>query len=186
MLDAVGGVADAAAPSTPTLKLAGRIPFAHDDAGDDATAGQAPSLIVSLAVSRDGQWCAASGRDHRVLIFSLDALQIHCVLPRFVSPPTAMAFHPTKPLVCVALASRHVYAFDVESRRFSDWSKRNSDRLPASWRQVHEIIVNIDFDPSEPDRILLQDSMMLSIIDTRYVSVLRGTLLRLSLPGAWW
>ena len=63
-----------------------------------------------LEASRDGAYVAAADHAHQIHVGggAATTMSLHCVLPRYKSHPTALAFHPNSKLLVVAYADHKV------------------------------------------------------------------------------
>ncbi|KAI8852751.1 WD40-repeat-containing domain protein [Chytridium lagenaria] len=128
-------------------------------------------LVSSLAVSKDGQWLATGDLGNRIHIFNLDALKHHATLPRFTTLHTAIAFHPTSPILTVTTSSNELYIYDAEDRRLTDWSREYSHRLPDRFVSRNEIIMGATTPPVKKGMLMVWASSYICHIDLEQVVV---------------
>ncbi|RKP09200.1 WD40-repeat-containing domain protein [Thamnocephalis sphaerospora] len=153
--DATVAVADLSAWESGEFRVAELHPPHGQEHAENTTAR-------SLDVSADGQWLAIGDLANRINVFNLDSLKHHATLPGFQSVHTALAFHPDSQQLFVALANNEFYAYDVERRRFTDWSRRIIALLPDSFRHMRDHILGIAFSQAHPETVLFWGSTFIS------------------------
>ncbi|XP_004349884.1 hypothetical protein CAOG_01364 [Capsaspora owczarzaki ATCC 30864] len=144
--------------------------FSQHLAGDDGVIEDEADPITpifTLAASADGQWLASGDLRNRIHVFSLDGFQHHALLPQFDSQHTVLAFNPGNPShLYVATVGNQLYAFDVERKRLTDWSRKNTDSgFPYHWLRRREKIVHITFDPRNSSKVILQSHALFCVVD---------------------
>lgn len=105
--------------------------------------------VTRTAISHDCQWLVTADEMKRVYVYSLDSLQYHCVLPTFPHAIQALSFDPfDHGTLVIGLANNTIHVFDVESRRFPDWSIPLSNNLPKRFTHLHDPILGLTFNPT--------------------------------------
>jgi hypothetical protein len=89
------------------------------------------SAIVMICMSDDGQWIATADAAQQVHCHSVDGLCFSSALPPLASPPTALAFLPSSPILAVASASKLLTLYDVDRRALTPWSLAHGTPVPA-------------------------------------------------------
>ncbi|KAJ3095784.1 U3 small nucleolar RNA-associated protein 4 [Phlyctochytrium planicorne] len=112
----------------------------HVGGGED---GEERELVMTMAVSADGQWLTTADLGNRMHVFNLDALKYHATLPRFATLHTSLSFHPSFPIVTVTTCGNELFIYDVEEKRLTDWSREYSHRLPERFVFRKEIIMGV-------------------------------------------
>ncbi|KAJ1963558.1 U3 small nucleolar RNA-associated protein [Dispira parvispora] len=87
--------------------------------------------LLRMELSPDGHYLATHNDLGETQVFNLQSMTRVAQLPRFPAPCSVMFFHPTCPLLVVVLASYHVYVYDYEKQRFTEWSNEVS-KTPLS------------------------------------------------------
>ena len=70
--------------------------------------GAARGALTRLAITDDGQWVATVDSRRNVHVHSVDGLCFSSAAPPTKSPPTALAFLPSSPVLVVATASKAI------------------------------------------------------------------------------
>lgn len=75
----------------------------------DKTNGLAIEDAIHLMdCSADGRYAVVADHKSVIIVFDLKSMNVHSVLPRYKSHPTALAFHPLSTLLVVAYADHKV------------------------------------------------------------------------------
>lgn len=134
---------------------------AKDNKFETKTIDQGKGIIFELSPSRDGKWLASVDHLHRIHVFQMENEKKHvCQLPKDNNAPTAVAFHPTLPILIVALRNHAFYGFDVEQKKKCKWCHENKmffippriKSKPSIW---NETISSISFDSAGNSNCLL-------------------------------
>ncbi|XP_031420781.1 U3 small nucleolar RNA-associated protein 4 homolog isoform X2 [Clupea harengus] len=122
--------------------------------------------IHLLTVSENGLWLATANSDCEVHIYSLSTLKSHCTVPVYRSGVSAMAIHPTKNNLFIAHADQQVFEFSIELEQYTDWSRKvQREGLHLKWLERDTPIMNVTFNPRNPDHIILHDMYMFCVLD---------------------
>lgn len=69
---------------------------------------QFEDAIHLLDASADGRFAVVADHQSKIVVVDLKSLELHSVLPRYKSHPTALAFHPNSKLIVVAYSDHKV------------------------------------------------------------------------------
>ncbi|XP_078365837.1 U3 small nucleolar RNA-associated protein 4 homolog isoform X1 [Oculina patagonica] len=126
------------------------------------------SAIHLLAVSSDFHWLACVDNNNTLNIFSLKKMKLKSTLPQLESRLTAIAFQPKTNSLAVTCCNNQVYLFRPSSGKLTDWSRQASEHgLPKQWTEGRSKVINIQFNPSCHELMMLQDHSMFTILDLR-------------------
>lgn len=64
--------------------------------------------IHLMDASADGRFAVVADHQSKIVVVDLKSLELHSVLPRYKSHPTALAFHPNSKLIVVAYSDHKV------------------------------------------------------------------------------
>ena len=64
--------------------------------------------IHLMDASADGRYAVVGDHQSKIVVVDLESLEVHSVLPRYKSHPTALAFHPNSALIVVAYSDHKV------------------------------------------------------------------------------
>nr|BAB55212.1 unnamed protein product [Homo sapiens] len=124
-----------------------------------------------LAVSPDGNWLAASGTSAGVHVYNVKQLKLHCTVPAYNFPVTAMAIAPNTNNLVIAHSDQQVFEYSIPDKQYTDWSRTvQKQGFHHLWLQRDTPITHISFHPKRPMHILLHDAYMFCIIDKSLVS----------------
>ncbi|XP_035137708.1 U3 small nucleolar RNA-associated protein 4 homolog isoform X3 [Callithrix jacchus] len=119
-----------------------------------------------LAVSADGNWLAASGTSAGVHVYNVKQLKLHCTVPAYNFPVTAMAVAPNTNNLVIAYSDQQVFEYSIPDKHYTDWSRTvQKHGFHHLWLQRDTPITHISFHPKRPMHILLHDAYMFCIID---------------------
>nr|XP_042133570.1 U3 small nucleolar RNA-associated protein 4 homolog isoform X3 [Peromyscus maniculatus bairdii] len=119
-----------------------------------------------LAVSPDGNWLAASGTSAGVHVYDLNHLKLHCTVPAYNFPVTALAIAPSTNNLVIAHSDQQVFEFSIPDKQYTEWSRNvQKQGFHQLWLQRDTPITHISFHPKRPMHILLHDAYMFCIID---------------------
>lgn len=66
-------------------------------------------------------------------------------------PAHALSFDPLRPgTLVLGLANNTLQVFDVETRRFPEWSRSLTASLPKRFTHLHDAILGVTFEPGSP------------------------------------
>ncbi|POM75558.1 U3 small nucleolar RNA-associated protein, partial [Phytophthora palmivora] len=126
----------------------------------DEESDSAPSPLVSLTVSSDGQWLATGDASNNIAIYNLDSMQFYCKLPRPSEMHTSMGFNPSGKTLVVTLVSNSFVCYDVETKGLSEWYRQNHEHFPKELVEGRNI-KGMTFDPANPDFLYLYSPVSL-------------------------
>ncbi|KAJ1649338.1 U3 small nucleolar RNA-associated protein [Dispira simplex] len=89
------------------------------------------TTLLLMELSPDGYHLATHNDLGETQVFNLKNMTRVAQLPRFPSTCSVLFFHPTRPLLVVALASHCVYVYNYEKQCFTQWSNEVS-KTPLS------------------------------------------------------
>ncbi|EPY84168.1 hypothetical protein CB1_000490019 [Camelus ferus] len=119
-----------------------------------------------LAVSPDGNWLAASGTSAGVHVYSVKHLKLHCTVPAYNFPVTALAIAPNTNNLVIAHSDQQVFEYSIPDKQYTEWSRTiQKQGFHHLWLQRDTPITHISFHPKRPMHILLHDAYMFCIID---------------------
>ncbi|XP_015666899.1 U3 small nucleolar RNA-associated protein 4 homolog [Protobothrops mucrosquamatus] len=123
--------------------------------------------VQQLAVSADGKWLSAAGGDREICIYNLENTKLHCTVPAYECPVTAMAIHPLTNNLIVAHSDQQVFEFSIKERGYTPWSRKLQQLgLHKDWLERDTPITHIAFRPGHSSHVLLHDTYMFCILDT--------------------
>ncbi|XP_008565211.1 PREDICTED: cirhin isoform X3 [Galeopterus variegatus] len=119
-----------------------------------------------LAVSPDGNWLAASGTSAGVHVYNVKLLKLHCTVPAYNFPVTALAIAPNTNNLVIAHSDQQVFEYSIPDKQYTEWSRTvQKQGFHQLWLQRDTPITHISFHPKRPMHILLHDAYMFCIID---------------------
>ncbi|KAM5134718.1 U3 small nucleolar RNA-associated protein 4 homolog isoform 3-T4 [Callospermophilus lateralis] len=119
-----------------------------------------------LAVSPDGNWLAASGTSAGVHVYNVKHLKLHCTVPAYNFPVTALAIAPITNNLVIAHSDQQVFEYSIPEKQYTEWSRNiQKQGFHHLWLQRDTPITHISFHPKRPMHILLHDAYMFCIID---------------------
>ncbi|ELW50370.1 Cirhin [Tupaia chinensis] len=119
-----------------------------------------------LAVSPDGSWLAASGTSAGVHVYNVKHLKLHCTVPAYNFPVTALAIAPNTNNLVIAHSDQQVFEYSIPDKQYTEWSRSiQKQGFHHLWLQRDTPITHISFHPKRPMHILLHDAYMFCIID---------------------
>nr|XP_020138318.1 U3 small nucleolar RNA-associated protein 4 homolog isoform X2 [Microcebus murinus] len=119
-----------------------------------------------LAVSPDGNWLAASGTSAGVHVYNVKQLKLHCTVPAYNFPVTALAIAPSTNNLVIAHSDQQVFEYSIPDKQYTEWSRAvQKQGFHHLWLQRDTPITHISFHPKRPMHILLHDAYMFCIID---------------------
>ncbi|KAF5919556.1 hypothetical protein HPG69_000155 [Diceros bicornis minor] len=119
-----------------------------------------------LAVSPDGNWLAASGTSAGVHVYNIKHLKLHCTVPAYNFPVTALAIAPNTNNLVIAHSDQQVFEYSIPGKQYTEWSRTiQKQGFHHLWLQRDTPITHISFHPKKPMHILLHDAYMFCIID---------------------
>jgi U3 small nucleolar RNA-associated protein 4 len=122
-------------------------------------------VVLSMCISKDGQWLALSSHSQQVIIMNMDSFKIHSELPKMDSPVTSICFDPSSTTLVITLASNLFYLYDIENTRFTDWTIEYIHKMPSRFVDRKDIIMGCAFDSSRPQTITLWGANYFCMID---------------------
>ncbi|KAI2579369.1 UTP4 small subunit processome component [Homo sapiens] len=133
--------------------------------GSTVATGTVEAMCL-LAVSPDGNWLAASGTSAGVHVYNVKQLKLHCTVPAYNFPVTAMAIAPNTNNLVIAHSDQQVFEYSIPDKQYTDWSRTvQKQGFHHLWLQRDTPITHISFHPKRPMHILLHDAYMFCIID---------------------
>uniref|UniRef100_A0A2K6K810 UTP4 small subunit processome component n=2 Tax=Colobinae TaxID=9569 RepID=A0A2K6K810_RHIBE len=133
--------------------------------GSTVATGTVEAMCL-LAVSSDGNWLAASGTSAGVHVYNVKQLKLHCTVPAYNFPVTAMAIAPNTNNLVIAHSDQQVFEYSIPDKQYTDWSRTvQKQGFHHLWLQRDTPITHISFHPKRPMHILLHDAYMFCIID---------------------
>lgn len=122
---------------------------------------------TALAVSGDGERVAVVGSEGKVAVLPLNSNKIKSVvLPHTKAHPCCLAFHPSSKQLAVAYTDRNIAEYDITKHEYTPWSRSvHKQGLHQAWLEKTSVIHQLTFDPSDPDKLLVQDGTWLTVID---------------------
>lgn len=119
-----------------------------------------------LAVSPDGSWLAASGTSAGVHVYNVKQLKLHCTVPAYNFPVTALAIAPNTNNLVIAHSDQQVFEYSIPDKQYTEWSRAvQKQGFHHLWLQRDTPITHISFHPKRPMHILLHDTYMFCLID---------------------
>ncbi|XP_059523628.1 U3 small nucleolar RNA-associated protein 4 homolog isoform X6 [Myotis daubentonii] len=130
-----------------------------------AQSGTVESMCL-LAVSPDGNWLAASGTSAGVHVYNVKRLKLHCTVPAYNFPVTALAIAPKTNNLVIAHSDQQIFEYSIPDKQYTEWSRTiQKQGFHYLWLQRDTPITHISFHPKRPMHILLHDAYMFCIID---------------------
>jgi len=130
---------------------------------DSPPSGSQP--VLSLAVSPSGDYLAVCDLGRHIHVYCLTNLKYLCTLPTRSCHASAVAFHPSKPLIFAAYTDYMLMEFDISELEYTEWSRKIGEHLPWTWTQRFNKIRRVFYHPRQTDKIYLYDDAMLCIIN---------------------
>ncbi|XP_070617832.1 LOW QUALITY PROTEIN: U3 small nucleolar RNA-associated protein 4 homolog [Erythrolamprus reginae] len=122
--------------------------------------------VLQLAVSPDSRWLCAAGGDREICVYNLESPKLHCTVPAYECPVTAMAIHPLTNNLLIAHSDQQVFEFSIPERGYTPWSRKLQQLgLHRDWLERDTPITHIAFRPGDPSHVLLHDTYMFCILD---------------------
>uniref|UniRef100_A0A8C8ZQ43 UTP4 small subunit processome component n=1 Tax=Prolemur simus TaxID=1328070 RepID=A0A8C8ZQ43_PROSS len=133
--------------------------------GSTVATGTVEAMCL-LAVSPDGSWLAASGTSAGVRVYNVKQLKLHCTVPAYNFPVTALAIAPDTNNLVIAHSDQQVFEYSIPDKQYTEWSRTvQKQGFHHLWLQRDTPITHISFHPKRPMHILLHDAYMFCIID---------------------
>uniref|UniRef100_A0A8C5XH86 UTP4 small subunit processome component n=1 Tax=Microcebus murinus TaxID=30608 RepID=A0A8C5XH86_MICMU len=133
--------------------------------GSTVATGTVEAMCL-LAVSPDGNWLAASGTSAGVHVYNVKQLKLHCTVPAYNFPVTALAIAPSTNNLVIAHSDQQVFEYSIPDKQYTEWSRAvQKQGFHHLWLQRDTPITHISFHPKRPMHILLHDAYMFCIID---------------------
>uniref|UniRef100_A0A8D2D8Y4 UTP4 small subunit processome component n=1 Tax=Sciurus vulgaris TaxID=55149 RepID=A0A8D2D8Y4_SCIVU len=133
--------------------------------GSTVATGTVEAMCL-LAVSSDGNWLAASGTSAGVHVYNVKHLKLHCTVPAYNFPVTALAIAPITNNLVIAHSDQQVFEYSIPEKQYTEWSRNiQKQGFHHLWLQRDTPITHISFHPKRPMHILLHDAYMFCIID---------------------
>uniref|UniRef100_A0A8C6D188 UTP4 small subunit processome component n=1 Tax=Moschus moschiferus TaxID=68415 RepID=A0A8C6D188_MOSMO len=133
--------------------------------GSTVATGAVQSMCL-LAVSPDGNWLAASGTSAGVHVYNVKQLKLHCTVPAYNFPVTALAIAPNTNNLVIAHSDQQVFEYSIPDKQYTEWSRTvQKQGFHHLWLQRDTPITHISFHPKRPMHILLHDTYMFCLID---------------------
>ncbi|KAB1273789.1 U3 small nucleolar RNA-associated protein 4-like protein [Camelus dromedarius] len=133
---------------------------------ETSVVGGTVESMCLLAVSPDGNWLAASGTSAGVHVYSVKHLKLHCTVPAYNFPVTALAIAPNTNNLVIAHSDQQVFEYSIPDKQYTEWSRTiQKQGFHHLWLQRDTPITHISFHPKRPMHILLHDAYMFCIID---------------------
>lgn len=126
--------------------------------------------ITKLFTSSDKQWLAAVNCFGDIYVFNLDLLRQHWFISRLDGASvTACGFSPQiNNVLIVTTSSNRVYEFDVDAKKWGDWSVRNTFVLPRRFHEFPGEVIGLSFPPSSTSSsVMVYSSRAMCLIDFR-------------------
>ncbi|XP_062817577.1 U3 small nucleolar RNA-associated protein 4 homolog [Anolis carolinensis] len=122
--------------------------------------------VYLLATSADGKWLAAASGDREINAYSLEEAKLHCTVPAYDCPASALAIHPLTNNLVIAHSDQQLFEFSLASREYTPWSRKvQQSGLHRDWLERDTPITHLAFSPRQDGLLLLHDTYMFCIID---------------------
>ncbi|KAM8947667.1 U3 small nucleolar RNA-associated protein 4 homolog isoform 2-T2 [Pelodytes ibericus] len=119
-----------------------------------------------IAASDDGSLLAVATISAQIDVYSVKNVKYECSVPRYNSPPTAIAIHPVTNNLVIAHTDQQILEFNIVQKEYTDWSRRLlRNGLHREWLERDTPIAGISFNPSKPEHILMHDTFMFCVVD---------------------
>lgn len=118
--------------------------------------------IRLLSVSRRGEYIVAADRDSNIVVWSEG--KHYCTLPKYRCPVTCMNLQPDTNNIVVVYADHKIIEYSLEKRKYTKFSRRLSDNHPKQWLSRNFPVINVAFDPTNENTILLYDDSAICVI----------------------
>uniref|UniRef100_H0XF86 UTP4 small subunit processome component n=1 Tax=Otolemur garnettii TaxID=30611 RepID=H0XF86_OTOGA len=113
----------------------------------------------------------------------LSLLKLHCTVPAYNFPVTALAIAPNTNNLVLAHSDQQVFEYSIPDKQYTEWSRTiQKQGFHQVWLQRDTPITHISFHPKRPMHILLHDAYMFCIIDKSLIVLSQGLVLSRSLP----
>ncbi|XP_042336585.1 U3 small nucleolar RNA-associated protein 4 homolog isoform X2 [Sceloporus undulatus] len=170
------------------LKLlkAGTCKFLHTLRPNSETA----EAVYLLSASSDGKWLAAADGSREINIYSLENAKLHCAVPVYDCPASALAIHPVTNNLVIAHSDQQLFEFSIADQEYTPWSRKVQQvGLHRDWLERDTPITHIAFSPRHASHILLHDTYMFCILDKalplpKDTAILHNQVLLSQLPQA--
>ncbi|XP_058956730.2 U3 small nucleolar RNA-associated protein 4 homolog [Pocillopora verrucosa] len=130
--------------------------------------GRGLAAVNLVAVSNDLLWLACADYNNTLTVFNLTKMKLKCTLPHLESRVTSLAFQPQTNYLSVVCCNNQVYIFKPSSGKLTKWSRQALEHgLPRQWTSRRSQVINIQFNPSCHEVVLLQDHNMFTLLDLR-------------------
>ncbi|XP_012661596.1 U3 small nucleolar RNA-associated protein 4 homolog [Otolemur garnettii] len=99
-------------------------------------------------------------------IWQMKTLELHCTVPAYNFPVTALAIAPNTNNLVLAHSDQQVFEYSIPDKQYTEWSRTiQKQGFHQVWLQRDTPITHISFHPKRPMHILLHDAYMFCIID---------------------
>uniref|UniRef100_A0AAY4DRV7 Cirhin n=1 Tax=Denticeps clupeoides TaxID=299321 RepID=A0AAY4DRV7_9TELE len=114
----------------------------------------------------DGKFLASANSNSEIHIYNMHKLKAHCTVPVYRSGVSAMGIHPETNNLVIVHADHQIFEFSIEQMQYTDWSRRvQKEGLHHVWLERDTPVINVTFNPQNPNHVILHDSYMFCIID---------------------
>ncbi|KAG5898118.1 hypothetical protein JTB14_006330 [Gonioctena quinquepunctata] len=122
--------------------------------------------ITFLTITSCGNYLIVGDPSSNIVIFTWIQKKkqwvMHCKLPKYLHPPTAMAVHPTTLNLVVVYSDNKIVEYDVKRRHFTQCSRQLEKN---EWKSRGYPIRNVTFDPRAEHIIILHDDSSIIILN---------------------
>lgn len=121
--------------------------------------------VFLLLVTSDDKYLIAADHNSNIVAWILNNGKYYCSLPRYANAaPTACAVNHNGNLVIV-YSDHKIVEYNLSNRQFTKFSRGMDSKHPKQWLSRGCAVINVTFDPRNPDIILLQDDNGIYAID---------------------
>ncbi|XP_041417112.1 U3 small nucleolar RNA-associated protein 4 homolog isoform X4 [Xenopus laevis] len=123
------------------------------------------SSVHLMAASMNGSYLAVAAPSSQIDVYNTQLMKYECSVPRYSCPPSALSIHPTTENLVIAYADR-LMEFNIAQRQYTEWGRRVlKNGLHRDWLERDTPILDICFNPSRPEDILMHDNYMFCVLD---------------------
>ena len=107
--------------------------------------------VRSLVFSGDGSYLAVASAAYSFFIYDLDRLRLHWQPSDLPAAISCISFHPSSPNILVVLLANNMFlSFDMDTRDLTEWSRNNTQHIPAAVLNLPRPLEALTFDPTNP------------------------------------
>ncbi|KAF6203417.1 hypothetical protein GE061_003836 [Apolygus lucorum] len=123
------------------------------------------AMISHLVLSNDGLYTVAADLNCNIIIWAKG--EVYSKLPTYTCSITAMSIQPSTNNLIVVYADHKIVEYSLMKRKYTSFSRRIHDNLPAQWLNRSYPVHTITFDSRNDDIVMLGDDSTIMVINKK-------------------